>query len=141
MRFCRGEPRGPAASVLAGAELAIATGLLLLATREAASLAAAALLSAYTVAIAVNLARGRSELDCGCFGPAHAQPVHGWLLVRNGVAVSAALVASLPLGSRALTSLDVFAIFAGWAAASLLWLAANQLASQWSPIESLRRLS
>lgn len=131
----------PVASVLAGAELAIATGLMLPETRVGASLAAAALLLVYTGAIGVNLARGRKELDCGCFGPAHRQPLHAWLLVRNVIVVVAAFVASLPLGSRTLTALDLLSIVAGWASVCLLWTAAGQLATQNEAVMSLRRAS
>lgn len=137
-------PRGLArlvAPVFAGAELAVAVGLVLPETRVASSAAALVLLVTYSVAIAVNLARGRRELDCGCFGPAHRQPLHGWLLVRNAVAIAAAALASLPLGLRPLTTLDGVAIVAGWSTACLLWLAASQLATQWQRIEALRRPS
>lgn len=47
------------------------------------SFVAFSLLGAYTVAIGLNLARGRRNMDCGCGGK--PMPLSGWLLVRNGV--------------------------------------------------------
>ena len=56
-------------------ETAIAAGLLARATRPAAALLGCALLLAYAGAIAVNLRRGRRDLDCGCSGPYDRRPV------------------------------------------------------------------
>lgn len=53
-----------------------------LATR-AAAIVCGLLLASFIVAIGINLARGRTELDCGCFGPTHRQKISGGLVVRN----------------------------------------------------------
>ena len=45
-----------------------------------ANLAAAALLLVYGLAIATNLLRGRTDLDCGCTGPAARTPVSAALV-------------------------------------------------------------
>src|SRR3712207_6825111 len=58
---------GICAMVLPIAELAIAAALLSAATAWFAAMAAAALLGAFVVAIAYNLALGRRP-DCHCFG-------------------------------------------------------------------------
>jgi hypothetical protein len=47
------------------------------------ALLAGALLTVYTAALAINLARGNTLIDCGC-GDAPT-PISGWLLLRNGV--------------------------------------------------------
>ena len=47
------------------------------------ALTGALLLSVYTGAIAINLIRGRTAIDCGCGG--EPTPLSGWLLVRNGL--------------------------------------------------------
>jgi hypothetical protein len=47
------------------------------------SLLAFAVLGVYTVAMGVNLARGRRYIDCGCGDL--PTPLSGWLLVRNGL--------------------------------------------------------
>ena len=73
------------AALLVGAELAIGAGLLAPATQRAAALGATALLALYGASIAVNLLRGRRDIDCGCGGPAARQPLSGWLVLRNVV--------------------------------------------------------
>lgn len=72
-------------------ELAVAAGLLIGATAVPAALAAAALLAVFGAAIAVNVLRGRTWIDCGCFRGGLKQQV-GWALVaRNAVMAGAAL--------------------------------------------------
>lgn len=85
-------------------ELAVAAGLVAGATRDIAALASAVLLAVYASAVAINLARGRRAIDCGCGG--RPRPIHPWLVGRNGVlaAVSAALLA--PVAPRELGALD-----------------------------------
>jgi peroxiredoxin len=83
----------PALSIaLPIAELAIAAGLLFANTTQPAALAALFMLALFGVAIAVNLARGRTH-DCHCFGQLHSRPL-GWpTLVRDLIfAVGAAFV-------------------------------------------------
>ena len=57
-----------AAGLLVAAETLAAVGLLVPATRSAAAVLAAALLLLYAAAIALNLLRGRTSIDCGCGG-------------------------------------------------------------------------
>jgi len=52
------------------------------------------LLALYTLAVVVNLARGRREIDCGCFGPAARQPLSAAL-----VSLPAARACSITAGS------------------------------------------
>jgi uncharacterized membrane protein YphA (DoxX/SURF4 family) len=66
-----------AAAAFAVAELAIGCALLLPAAGPLPSVAAGALIAVYSLAVAVNLARGRREIDCGCAGPAARQPLRG----------------------------------------------------------------
>jgi len=47
------------------------------------SLLAFAVLGVYTVAMGLNLARGRRYIDCGCGDL--PTPLSGWLLLRNGL--------------------------------------------------------
>ena len=46
------------------------------------------LLALYAGAMAVNLARGRRDLDCGCAGPGVRRPVGEGLLIRNGALIA-----------------------------------------------------
>ena len=69
-------------------ELLLAIGLL--AGISLAGFAAALLLSLYGAAMAINLARGRRLIDCGCGG--EPQRLSGWLVLRNAVLAAAALL-------------------------------------------------
>jgi len=123
----------PAARVFVALELALAPALLWSGVRVAAACVVAALLSLYTVGIAVNLARGRRDIDCGCGGPAGGQAISGSLLVRNGVLVAAALACSLPRVARAWSPLDFFTLLAAVATGALLYAASNTLLRSWAP--------
>lgn len=76
------------ALILPWAEAAIAIGLIL--GTNAASAAASGLLLVYALAMAVNLVRGRRDLDCAC--GAMPQVLSIWLVVRNIILAGAALV-------------------------------------------------
>jgi hypothetical protein len=52
---------------------------------------AALLLSGFAAAIAINLARGRKAIDCGCFQSALRQPLRIVLVARNLLLVAAIL--------------------------------------------------
>jgi Methylamine utilisation protein MauE len=117
---------GALARALAVTETAVAVGLLVPASAPRAAWIAAALLALYTGAIAINLARGRREIDCGC--SARPQPLSGGLLARNAALAAAALPAALPTGARALVWIDALTAIAALAALALLWLAAQTLA-------------
>lgn len=101
-------------------EVVLACGLLLPGYRWAAW-GAAVMLLAYSAAIAVNLARGRRDIDCGCFGPAASVPLSGSLLVRNAILVAAAGIATSSLRPRPLVWVDGFTVLFVIAAAVLLW--------------------
>lgn len=73
----------PVACVIPAIELAVAAALLLPATRLYGAWAAAALLVVFTVAVAINLFRGRREIDCGCFSSELKQKLSWWLVLRN----------------------------------------------------------
>jgi uncharacterized membrane protein YphA (DoxX/SURF4 family)/peroxiredoxin len=64
------------------AEIGVCIGLLIGQTTRAGALAALLVLTLFIIAIAVNLARGRTH-DCHCFGQLYSRPL-GWpTLVRN----------------------------------------------------------
>lgn len=59
------------------------------------ALIAASLFVIYGGAMAINLFRGRTELDCGCGGPLGTRTTIDWLLVvRNGTLAAIALLIS-----------------------------------------------
>lgn len=124
-----------AAFGLIAVELASASALVLAAR---AGFAAVSLLALYTVAIGVNLARGRREIDCGCFGPAARQPLSLALVARNLALIALGLVCALPVGSRGLVLLDGFTIAAAIALGALLHGAVNGLLANAPRLRALR---
>lgn len=81
------------APVVVATEAVAAAGLVMPSTRAAAAGLAAVQLLVYALAIAVNLARGRTSIDCGCGGGGQGiSPLH---VVRNGLLAMFALPAML----------------------------------------------
>lgn len=109
-----------AAGLLVAGELSI--GLALLATPRA-GIAAAALLALYALAVGVNLARGRRDIDCGCGGA--PQALSAWLVARNVVLAATFAACALPTHERALVTLDALSVAGGVAALALSWLASD----------------
>jgi uncharacterized membrane protein YphA (DoxX/SURF4 family) len=101
------------------------------------------LLAVYGVAMAINLARGRRDIDCGCFGPAgngeNRHTLSGWLLLRNLSLIALTSLLLLPVVDRALTWLDLFTIAAAVAAGFAAWSATDQLMANAPRLQ--RRLS
>jgi hypothetical protein len=110
----------PFAWALPVAELAGALGVLLPATRAQAAALLILLLLLFAAAMAINLARGRSEIDCGCIIGVQKQRI-GWALVVRNLALATFGLTLLGAGiGRPLAALDWFTVLA--AAASLLVL-------------------
>jgi hypothetical protein len=115
----------PSVAALIAAEGAIAIGCVLPATASAACLAGALLLALYSIAIGVNLVRGRRAIDCGCGGPGGARPLHTDLVARNaGIAVLLGVAALAP-SPRALVWLDAATIGFAIAVLALLYAAVD----------------
>lgn len=116
---------GLAARALPIIELATAAGLLWGASRPYAGAVALLLVSVYALAIAINLIRGRKDIDCGCSGPAMRQPLQPGLVVRNlGLAVLACATL-LPILSRPLSLHDTFIMIAAGTVITLLYITAD----------------
>ncbi len=126
-----------AAIALPKLELLIAVLLLVRPSTAFAPIGALALLALYSGAIAINLARGRRDIDCGCLGPGHRQPLSEWLLVRNATLAAAAACLLVPRSIRSLEWLDGIAIAGCSAALSILWVAANRLLETWPRVRFL----
>lgn len=86
----------PAAIGLPLLELLAGVALLLPVSRGPAALLAAVLFGAYALAMAVNLRRGRRDVDCGCGGRDAVMPLSWWLVARNGVLVLICGLAAVP---------------------------------------------
>jgi len=99
-------------------EIATAVCLVAFTSTAIPVIGAAFLWLAYAGAIAINLLRGRTELDCGCGGISADQKIHWGLVVRNGVLLTGTLALLLPTSARAITWFDYGT--AGFAALILL---------------------
>lgn len=104
-RLLPGPIVAPAGALLAATELGLALALLIPQARPLAALGSAALLVVYAMAMAVNLARGRDHIDCGCGD--RPQPLSPWLVLRNGLLAGLALLLTLPSGERPLGWVDL----------------------------------
>jgi len=114
------------ALVVPALELVVAAGLIL----DAPTLALAtgsALLLAYATAIAVNLARGRRDLDCGCAGPNNRRPIAAWMVWRNIVMAALLAVALLPWTDRPFVATDAVTIGFGTVCCALIYLCVDRL--------------
>lgn len=127
----------PGAALIVGAEWLVGAGLVVWGTAALPALGAALLLAIYTVAVAVNLHRGRRDLACGCGGPVDEVPIGSGLLARNGILLIACLLAALPPSSRPLTLVDTVTGI-GLLGASALMYAAIETAR--ANAANLRRL-
>ncbi len=128
---------GLLAAFAISAEVLIAVGYLVPAWSPAAGVAGACLFGLYAAAIGVNLARGRSHIDCGCFGPARHEPISRALVARNLVLAAASAACLLPQAARSLVWLDAITIAGG-----VLFLAASYAAATRliTPAHELARL-
>ena len=117
----------PFSLLLPFAELAAGLGILTMATRAPAAVLAATLLLLFGLAMAINLARGRRDIDCGCFKSALKQTISGWLIVRNLLLAAAALALLLPITDRDTGLLDYVTVFAGGSLLFLFYYAAGVL--------------
>ncbi len=73
----------PFSFILIGMEIALAFLLFLGWQSHAAGMLYALLLLVFTFAVGANLARGRTELNCGCFGLKHEQKIGFKIIARN----------------------------------------------------------
>lgn len=115
----------PLAYLLPILECAAAMGLVTASTRTIAASTLLALPAIFTGAIAINLARGRTNIDCGCFGPALRQELSGWLLLRNLVLMILATLVIFPDTGRAIEALDLVTIALGAMTLVVLYASAN----------------
>jgi hypothetical protein len=128
----------PATLIIPNLEIAIALGWLLMGVLgfqlRAVPIISAGLLLVYGYAIAINLFRGRTDIDCGCsFSSAktekskNSDQISGALVWRNSVLALLTLVALSPVSARVITSLDYLALVAATVVCVFIYAAMNQL--------------
>jgi hypothetical protein len=106
--------------------LELAAALLLATAGRAGAALSLCLMAMFTGAIAINLARRRVSIDCGC-GGASGQKLSGGLVVRNLVVMAAlALVLVAPLEAR-IDGMGTLGVICASLALTALYFAANQL--------------
>ena len=128
----------PVATALPLLELAAGVLLLPAPTRTLGAFLAAVLLLVVTSAVAINLLRGRRDIDCGCGTPGTGQRLSWALVGRNAALLAACVVAAAPEQARELVWLDAFtAVFAALALWTL-YAAANQLLADSHRLSSSR---
>ncbi len=112
---------GLAAGFLPCAEALAAGALVWPPARPAGAAVAATLLAGYAAALQINLWRGRTMIDCGCFGARLRQGIAPWMVWRNVLLALLAALLWLPAGSRALTAGDLAAAAATVATLACLY--------------------
>ena len=127
-----------AAMLVIGVEVVVAIALLAPARRAPGPGAAAAVLAVYGAAIAVNLARGRRHIDCGCAGPAVRRPISGWLVARNAALAAAALAAVAPVRPRPLVWVDALTVMGATATLAALYASVDRLLAHAPALARLR---
>lgn len=98
-RLLPGAAVAPVAALLPFVELA--AGLLLLAGEHRAAPAAAALLLLFAAAMAINVRRGRRDIDCGCGHSPLRHRLSWWLVARNITMAGALLLLAPPADATA----------------------------------------
>ena len=127
----------PAAILIVIAEFSIAIGAWIPIVAPTVMSVAMVLLLLYASAIAINLIRGRKDIDCGCTGPAVRQSLSSWLLLRNTVLASiASLGVNIPV-ARETSTLDFVLAAVVIAAGTAIYAAANQLMANAPRLDAL----
>lgn len=124
-------PDGPSrvvAFVLPIVELAVAAGLMIAPLAVPAAVTGAALLAGFGVAIAINVIRGRTWIDCGCMRQGMKQQISWMMVLRNVVLTVLALgIVRLLPGTTVAAPLDLFVGLAAGAIAMMLYFSASLL--------------
>ena len=115
------EPLVPlAGAAVVAAEIAAVLLLVLPSVRTLGACLSVALFATYALAIAVNLLRGRTRIDCGCFGFGRHDRIAWTMVVRNLALVALALALLLPASQRDLVVLDALTVGASLLVVALL---------------------
>jgi len=115
------------ARVLPVLELCAGLALLIPAAHDPALMLLTGLLVIYSAAITVNIARGRLDIDCGCAGPGQEQGISAWLIGRNAVLLSLAVLAHSTPQPETIGAMGWGVGFLGAVLAALIYHASNQL--------------
>jgi hypothetical protein len=98
---------GAAAWLILSAGALTAGAQLFQSSRRAGAIAAALQLLVFGAAIGINIGRGRTAIDCGCFGSRLRHGISRWMVARNAVLALCALSLLLPASHRRLSAMEV----------------------------------
>ena len=131
----------PAAILLPLWELAAGALLLFDPTRMVGAVLAIGLLAIVTTAVAINLLRGRTEIDCGCGslgGHVGDQTLSWGLAARNALLAFAAVLTLREDAARALVWIDYLSVAGGTLGLLGLYVTVNQLMANTPRLRALR---
>lgn len=113
------------AKVIPYIEMAVVFLILVPFTRPMAAVVAATLLTVYAFSMAINMLRGRADIDCGCGG--QPQLLSSWLLLRNAVLVAGSCLLLAPVSDRAMAWVDSLFLVLMTAVLAMVYLLVEQL--------------
>ncbi|SAK71861.1 methylamine utilization protein MauE [Caballeronia hypogeia] len=132
----------PLSLVFPALETAGAIGLLFADTRVPAAIALIALFALFGVALAINVLRGHTDIDCGCSGfvtSARTPKSIGWWHVgRAFMLVALAALTLMPEAARALVWFDYLSAGACTLFAVAAWFTLDVLLVNLPKLDSLR---
>ncbi|GAC1674469.1 MAG: hypothetical protein NVS9B2_23940 [Steroidobacteraceae bacterium] len=114
-------------------ELVIAAALGWKPSRRMAALCGIAVLIAYASGLAINLRRGRIDLDCGCGAARGRRTIAAWMVWRNLFLAAALAIAALPWSPRQLDVGDFPTVLGGIIAVVILYAAVDRLLGDVAP--------
>lgn len=124
----------PTAVILPPLEAAIAAGLVVGWAAPWPVAAAMILLTLFALAMGINILRGRSHIDCGCFQSALRQRLSWTLVMRNAILV---LLLQMALGPMAGIA-NAWTLIDGLLAGGVLFVILQSLDILWSIVPAWR---
>jgi len=111
----------PVALAIPVLELAIALMLLWEPSRRLAMLGGIGVLIAYAAGMALNLARGKRDLECGCGSGYNRRSIAAWMVWRNLLLVLPLCIALLSWSARPFDASDILTFAGGLAVCTTLY--------------------
>jgi hypothetical protein len=125
-----------AARILPPLESVVAVCLVLPATSRVGATLGMGLLALFTVAIAINVARGRVSIDCGC-GGANGQKLSRALVVRNLIMMLGLALAWAAPNWELVDAATAIGIMGASVTLIVLYFVANQLMTNFQALHTL----
>jgi uncharacterized membrane protein YphA (DoxX/SURF4 family) len=117
----------PVALAIPILELAIAMLLLWGPGRRLALLGGIGVLITYAAGMALNLARGKRDLECGCGGGYERRSIAAWMVWRNLLLVLPLCIALMSWSTRSFDLSDILTLTGGLTVCATLYTAIDRL--------------